>query len=315
MPENREIAEINGGGYRALINLSEGANCICLENKALGVNILRQPDYSAGIDNPFLYGMPILFPVNRISGGKFRFENREYTFPINEPQTGCHLHGDLHTQPFAVTEKRSDGISCRYCRAAEREGFPHSYTVEISYLLSENGLEIKTDITNNSSLNMPLMLGFHTTFNIPFSKGSLRQKVHISAEVGEVMERDPETYLPTGRIITDGRIGRLLNAGNFEPLSEKISLHYRAAGRGGIALTDTESGIRITYKNDPKFGWRLFYNGNADKFICLEPQTCMVDCKNSGLPDSRTGFDFVKPNGTKTYTSLISAEKVFLKNE
>lgn len=308
MNKNREIIEINGGGYRALINLSEGANCICLENSALGADILRQPDYSVGIDNPFLYGMPILFPVNRISGGKFTFENRKYTFPVNEPKTGCHLHGSLHAKPFVLRDIRADGVRCEYRFTDERPGFPHKYTVAISYSLTENGLSVKTEITNNSSLNMPLMLGFHTTFNIPFLKGGKAENVRVSAQVAEEIERGRENYLPTGKIINESRIGKLLNSGAFCPLSEKISLHFKAAGNGNIALTDTESGISIIYKNDFRFGWRLFYNVNADKFICLEPQTCMVDAKNSGLPDSLTGFDCVKPNETKAYSSLISVK-------
>lgn len=305
MLENREIAEINGGGYRALINLSEGANCICLGNKAFGVDILRQPNYSVGIDNPFLYGMPILFPVNRISGGKFKFENREYIFPINEPETGCHLHGDLHTKQFNLMNKTQNSVSCEYRQNTEMAGFPHKYTVGISYSLSEKGLAIKTDITNNSSLNMPVMLGFHTTFNIPFLKGGDSKNIRISADVGDEIERNRKTYLPTGKVIHDSRIAKLLNDGVFKPFDEKISLHYKAEKKGRIALTDIGSGISIIYENDFKFCWRLFYNGNADKFICLEPQTCMVDCKNSGLTDSYTGFDFIEPFTEKTYFSSI----------
>ena len=78
------IYKISCGDYTAEINLSRGANCISLRNRKYGAVILREPDYSKELDNPYLYGMPILYPVNRISGGKFEFEGREYVFPINE---------------------------------------------------------------------------------------------------------------------------------------------------------------------------------------------------------------------------------------
>ena len=305
MAEYREIEEINGGGYRVRIHVSEGANCICLENPSIGADILRQPDASVGIDNPYLYGMPILFPVNRIAGGRFCFEGRDYRFPINEPETGCHLHGELHKKPFVVLQKTASHIVCSYSSVDTDRGFPHPYTVTLHYAVSENGLSLKTEVTNHSASHMPALLGFHTTFNVPFLKDSDAKNIRVAAEVSDEVERDPKTYLPTGRIRHDSAVSRLFNSGEFSPLDTKISLHYRARGAGAIVLTDTVRHMQVVYENDAKFGWRLFYNGNADQFICLEPQTCMVNCKNSGLPDSYTGFDSVPPFSTKAYRSSI----------
>lgn len=63
------IIEIKSNTYTAKINLSRGGNCISLYNVEHDAHILREPDYT-NLDSPFLYGMPILFPVNRISGGQ-----------------------------------------------------------------------------------------------------------------------------------------------------------------------------------------------------------------------------------------------------
>ena len=81
------LEHIRAGDYTATIDLSAGANCIRLRNEKYGAALLREPPENP--DNPYLYGMPVLFPVNRISGGRFRFQGREYVFPINEPATGC----------------------------------------------------------------------------------------------------------------------------------------------------------------------------------------------------------------------------------
>jgi galactose mutarotase-like enzyme len=64
---------IRGGGYRAAIDPLRGANCISLSHES-GASLLREPPKDGILDNPYLYGMPILFPVNRISGGSFEFE-------------------------------------------------------------------------------------------------------------------------------------------------------------------------------------------------------------------------------------------------
>ena len=103
-----QIITIKSGGYEAKINASRGANCISLTYPEKGVSVLREPDYSAPLDNPYLYGMPVLFPQNRISGGKFEFEGRVYDFGINEPNTGCFIHGTLHEKPFEVVEVGED---------------------------------------------------------------------------------------------------------------------------------------------------------------------------------------------------------------
>ena len=86
---------IENGDWSAVIDLAHGANCIELKNKRYGASLLREPPKNGELDNPYLYGMPLLFPVNRIENGTFEFEGRRYVFPINEPSTGCHLHGEF----------------------------------------------------------------------------------------------------------------------------------------------------------------------------------------------------------------------------
>ena len=163
-----EIIELRGGGYSARINLSRGANCIALRNETYGATILREPDYNKGLDNPYLYGMPVLFPVNRISGGSFEFEGRTYRFPINEPATNCFLHGELHRTPFSAESLSDHRVTAVYRATKEQPylEFPHEFTLEITYELTENGLEHRVRVTNQSDRNMPL-----------FTKKKLRKEI------------------------------------------------------------------------------------------------------------------------------------------
>ena len=253
--------------------------------------------------------MPILFPVNRISNGEFEFEGRKYTFPVNELKTNCHLHGFLHTARFELVQKSERCIKCRYDSSELYEFFPHKFRVEITYSLSERGLLQETCIHNLSDTNMPVFLGFHTTFNVPFVKGASAENVYVLAEVGDEIERNTTNYLPTGKILPEDDISRQLKCGEFKPVGNKISRHYKADKDGRIELLDKENGIKIIYDNDKKFGWRLFYNGNADEFVCIEPQTCMVNCQNSKFDRNFTGFDYIEPQLYKKYVSLIYVEE------
>ena len=142
------IVSIKSKGVVAKINLSRGANLFSLNIN--GVSVLREPDYSKPLDNPYLYGMPILFPVNRIEGGSFTFEGREYLFPINEEKTNCHLHGELHKSEFNVIKQKSNVIVCEYLATKNNRylDFLHEFSVRLEYRLIKNGVKIKTTITN-----------------------------------------------------------------------------------------------------------------------------------------------------------------------
>jgi len=305
------IKTISSCGYTAKINLSRGANCISLKNRNYKASLLREADSGTKLDNRYLYGMPILFPVNRIFGGRFKFEGREYIFDINEPDTNCHLHGHIHEKQFEVAKIGKDFISCIYINDRNDSNFPHKFMIKMDYNLSDKGLLHKTEITNLSDENMPIFLGFHTTFPIPFLKDSSPEDVRIRAQIGEEIERDMRTYLPTGKIVSNEVVEKIRN-GTFKPFDKRISCHCSSLENGVIEIIETRRGIKLVYENDPKYKFRLFYNGNADTYICLEPMTCMANCQNSPFDRSYAGFNWIEPQGTKKYISRLYLSEVLM---
>ena len=302
-----EITWICAGDYRAAICLTRGANCVSLRNTRYGASVLREPELSGELPHPFLYGMPILFPVNRISGARFTFEGREYVFPMNEPETGCHLHGMLHIEPFDCIERTENRIVARY-RATDEHPyglFPHAFEVTVTYALSEVGLHQSMTVKNCSDTNMPVMIGFHTTFRAAFTDTSRREDIRVYADLSEEYERNMKNYLPTGKKPAFDEVGTALTAGEFIPFGRPTSKHYRAGNSGRMVLYDTGRDLSLVYENDEKYAFRLIYNGNADEFICMEPQNCLVNAANSPIPREEAGFDVLAPNEEKNYRSRI----------
>ena len=298
---NQQALDIKCGAYTARINLDSGANCISLRNDKYGAKILREP--GEVVDNPYLYGMPVLFPVNRISGGRFSFEGREYVFPINEPDTLCHLHGTLHRTAFELLEKTDSKLSCIY-RADEEKPylqFPHSFEIQVDYELSQGGLTHTARVHNLSDTNMPVLLGFHTTFNARFypGNGPIRVRVPVAVEY----ERNMKNYLPTGHKPASDAVSTALNTGEFDPFSAPISRHYR--GNGNMVIYDEENDLSVVYEIDEKMPFRLIYNGKADGYICLEPQTSLANSPNSPISREEAGFGWIAPGQTVTYTFRI----------
>lgn len=302
-------ATIRCGDWSAVINTYRGANCISLKNSRYGASILREPPEDGRLDNPYLYGMPILFPVNRIEGGAFEFEGRKYVFPINEQSTGCHLHGELHRMPFEVTELCDSKIICRYvARNSEYLGYPHSFEVIQEYELKQDGFYHKVVIRNMSEDNMPVFLGFHTTFNTLFAKNSSAEGIRVFADISEEYQRNMEVnYLPTGVKPDFDEVSLSLANGTYKPFDGKASRHYR--GCGEMCISDEDRGLRMVYENDDKYGFRLIFNGGEDGYICLEPQTCLANCQNSPFSRDEGGFDYIAPHSFKEYHSRIYMEE------
>lgn len=296
-----DIRRISAHGYTALINLSRGANCVSLTHEQSSANILREPCYDHELDNPFLYGMPILFPQNRISGGEFEFEGRRYRFPINEEKTGCHLHGILHSLPFTLDKISDNSISVYYCaKSGEYLGFPHDFRISMSYTLTDDGLVHKTVVENLSDTAMPCFLGFHTTFNAsPFGNAPTRVLVDVKKEY----ERNMECYLPTGVCPPPDDVTRALTDGSFDPYSKPISRHYRSGGEMRIEIRSDK--YTVVYENSKNMPFRLIYNGDASGYICLEPQTNLADAPNAPFDRAETGFFAIAAHSGECFESKI----------
>lgn len=299
-----KLISLSGGGYTAVIDLSHGANCVSLRHEGMGARILRE--CTGKKDNPYLYGMPVLFPANRISGGAFSFDGRVYRFPVNEEATGCHLHGFLHETPVKILARETDTLRVRI--PSPYSDFPHLFEIEMRYSLSEKGFLQEVTVRNLSGERMPAMLAFHTTFSLPFLMGSRAEDVTVQADVGDLIERTAENYLPTGKITPPDEITHAFLSGSFSPTKHAISRHYRAAGKGRISLTDNARRVRLMYENDAAYPFRLFYNGGAKDFLCLEPMTSLANAPNAPFSEEEAGLVVIPPHSEKTYFSRIYLE-------
>ena len=103
------------GGYEAVMVPSVGANVVKLKHTATSIEILRTPD-AEEMENfkerPQIYGLPLLFPPNRIADGTYTFEGRKYQYPITIPTQNNYHHGIIKSEPFTVsrTVERNDFV-------------------------------------------------------------------------------------------------------------------------------------------------------------------------------------------------------------
>ena len=240
---------------------SLGINIIALRHR--GFPILREPnDTSELLTSPVLFGLPLLLPPNRTSGGKFIFDNKEYMLPVNEPAHGNHLHGLMHSAPFEVLSHTQSALRSRLINHGEY--FPFAFQIDITDQLCEDGLIRTLDITNIGQSNMPLTIGFHATFtqpqdfSVPIGKRWAVNEHHIPTG-------DKLPLTPTQHTYRDGCV-----------LSgQRINGFYEAVGN-----TARIGDYRFTVDGFDQ--WILFNGDGKQNYLCVEPQLGPVNALNSG---------------------------------
>ena len=304
--------EFSKGDYVALLIPEMGANLIRLADTRRGVEVLHTPtaeEIETFRRRPQVYGLPILFPPNRIADGRFTFDGRTYRLPItNEKEHNFH-HGFLKSQPFQVSKAvETDDevmVECRYysnagCDVIFRD-FPHEFKCKIIFHLSARGLEQEVVFTNRSRERMPLGVGFHTPLCIPFAGGENGDYV-MRVAVGEQAELDARN-LPTGRKLPlNAQFARLREGGlrvtGCEPIEAGFKLReIEVDGKPyrGALVENLRTGVRIFYEVDDRTTyWTIWNNGGQVPYCCPEPQSWTTNAPNAADPEAE-GFCAVAP--------------------
>ena len=233
--------------------------------------------------NPYLHGAPILLPANRTRDGKFTFAGKEYVLPINEPSTGCHLHGVIHEKPFEVVSHSGDSITLSYENTGECYPFP--FRMIVTFTVSERGFAQHYAIENKANTDFPLTFALHTTFVEPD---------HFKTPIDRCQERDSERLLPTGRLVELSPLQRQFAEGSASRNVPVIG-YYTAKGH-------TAQVGEYDYIVSDLFDHWVMYNGNGvSGFLCVEPQCGAVDGLNQ--PD---GHFILKAGDTVEFDTLIT---------
>lgn len=321
-----DAVAFSAGGYEAMLIPSVGSNVVRLTHKESGAEVLRCPDSTSMemfYTRPQIFGLPVLFPPNRIEDGRFEFEDRVYEFPITIVDQNNFHHGNLKSQPFAIDSivKSSEAVEVYTSYRGTPENnpmfakFPHTFLVTMKVRLSAAGLEQSATFTNLSETNMPMGMGFHTAFNIPFTPDGKRENYNLIASVSKQWELTADRQLPTGNLLELGEDAAITSTG-ICPFTKVIDNVYSRTPItvdnkpfSGCILTDKGTGISVRYEasDDYKF-WTLWNDFNEKPYFCIEPQTWIHNAPNLKLPADQTGFTFLKPGESKTYSSKIVVE-------
>jgi len=297
--------------YEAIIVPSVGANLIKLYNKEKQVNILRTPgseEMETFLSRPQIFGVPLLFPPNRIEDGKYTFAGKNYEYPITIPAQNNYHHGIIKSQPFIITRTRisSDALEVEACYFSNRinqtiyENFPHEFVCKIRFILTDNELTHIISFSNLGTKPMPLGVGYHTPIRLPFSKNTNKSDYKLRLSIGKRWELS-DRGLPTGKLIDLTDEESLLRNEGMNPTGKPIEIAFtdeaisdNGKSYHGAILTNIKDNISVYYEVDNQFKhWTLWNNGGEVDWVCPEPQTWAINAPNLKLPTEITGMQSV----------------------
>ncbi len=139
---------------------------------------------------------------NRIGGGKFKLEGKEYHVTVNDgPNT---LHGGKYgfdKKVWQVVDEGSAGgqkLHLRYVSKDGEEGFPGTLTADVVYTLTDNN-ELKIQYAATTDKPTVLNLTNHSYFNL---KGAGNGTIvdHVAQIMASKFTPVDKTLIPTGEL-------------------------------------------------------------------------------------------------------------------
>jgi aldose 1-epimerase len=303
------IIRLTDAAHGVEVSVAPGIGNRAYEMKVHGKNILYFPFADVGEfqKRPRLCGIPFLAPwADLLSEPAFWANGKKYVFnmELGNVRGNMPSHGFLVTSPlWKVTRVAADAHSAyvtsrlefwKYPDLMAQWPFAHDY--EMTYSLANGELEVRTTIGNLSTEAMPVVIGYHSFFQIPDVPrddwvAHFPARIHVipgehNIPTGEMRPLDVPNPLPLrGRTLDDG----------FTDLERD---------RDGRAHFWIESGgKKVETLLGPKYPVATVWLPNAPggqprEFICFEPLTTIINGVNLAHDGKWSGLQTL-PAGEK----------------
>ena len=209
----------------------------------------------------------VLLPwPNRIAEGRYEFGGEERQLPINEPETGCAIHGLVRWDTWAVSDRDEHRVVVGH-RLHPRPGYPFALALSIEYALSEEGLRVTTTATNVGDEPCPYGAGAHPylspgTPTVDTALLRVPARTVLDADGGAKPVDGTEFDFRSGRPVGETRLDHCFT-----------DLDRDDDGLVRVALDD------LTLWADEAYGYLMLYTGDgrpdvSRRSLAVEPMTC-----------------------------------------
>jgi len=120
------------------------------------------------LDNATTAPRPVGFVMlpfcNRIDRGKFSYNGRDITFPINRPDQEVAIHGLSRDLPWQIAA--SSDVALKLEQSVDHAITPYRYSATLSYRLEEEKFIAALHVTSRAAETLPYGMGFHPWFAV-----------------------------------------------------------------------------------------------------------------------------------------------------
>jgi aldose 1-epimerase len=239
---------------------------------------------------PSRYGIPVLFPwPSGIPDGRFLFEGNLYS--MNGPgETGARHHGFVSTAKWRVVRSDCDNTGAWVTCAVDSKDcgeiaqrYPSQFTLEMTFRLGVGGFHIDMAARNTGTRNMPMGMGLHPYFSLPFGSKGSAGACKVVGDVGRQWDLEVTVPFSAG----DARPERVFQPapkynfvgdidGGAALAGKKLNEVFEAAfdNKDGIVrVSDPANGVLVEVSASPDFGTWVFYTPPDRDAVSIEPWT------------------------------------------
>jgi len=236
-------------------------------------------DDVAGYESPAngYFGATAGRVANRIAGGKFTLDGKDYTLAVNDGPNA--LHGGVKRSFDKVVWKGTpfesadgEGVVFTYTSPDGEEGYPGTLTAKVTYTLTDKD-ELRIDYEATTDKVTPINLTNHAYFNL-LGAGSPTINNHELMLKADHYTPVDSTLIPTGEIAPVA--GTPFDFREFHAIGERVDQLGAGTGAGydhNFVLNNQDGDLALAAKvRDPNSGRVLsvyttepgiqFYGGN-----------------------------------------------------
>src|SRR6266487_2957303 len=264
-------------------------NAFTIEGKNGKANIIdgftSPADAKKNITNAFKSAKLSPF-VCRMQKGKYRFDGEVYKIEKFYLDSEA-IHGLLFDAPFIIMDNGADDnsafVQLLYAYNKKEEGYPFSYSAEVTYALkADNTLSLQTLVINNSETDMPLNDGWHPYFQLGKTVNELQVKINSNTMV----EFDNH-LLPTGKFIPYRKFETMQL---FDNTILDNCFILKDSSATACILKDEKARIQLSITTGASYPYLQVYTPPHRKSIAIENLSSAPDSFNNGM-----GLIIVKP--------------------
>jgi aldose 1-epimerase len=228
----------------------------------------------------------VLIPwPNRIQDGRYSFDGQDYQLPLDDVEEQDAIHGLVRWASWTAGDREENRVVMEHMLHPQ-PGYPFSLGLSVEYLLSEDGLLVRTTATNRGPRPCPYGSGNH-----PYLASAEPSVDSLSLRVpARTLLRSDERGIPIGSLPVEGtdydfrrphKIGATVLDHAFTDLERGED------GRARVELRHPDRDEAVTLWVDETYPYLMVFTGDplpdvSRRSLAVEPMTCPPNAFRSG---------------------------------